>query len=75
MAGASSMAIPSLSYMPEMLYRNIKTGAVIDVDSTMGGAWQAVEPAGAPAASEQPSEEDTTEKAVKKSGRTVRKSK
>lgn len=57
-----------------MLYRNIKTGAVIDVDSTMGGAWQAVEPAGAPAASEQPSE-DTTEKAVKKSGRTVRKSK
>lgn len=59
-----------------MLYRNVKTGAVIDVDSTMGGAWQAVEPAGAPAASEeQPSKEDTTKKAVKKSGRTVRKSK
>ena len=64
-----------------MLYRNIKTGAVIDVNSTMKGAWQAVKPARAavtsdqlPADGNQP-EEGTTEKAVKKNGRSVRKPK
>lgn len=29
-----------------MLYRHIRTGVQIDVESTMGGAWQAVKPAG-----------------------------
>ncbi len=35
-----------------MLFRNIKTGAVIDVNSIMTGDWQAVEPAGTTHASD-----------------------
>ena len=58
-----------------MLYRNVRTGAVIDVDSIMGGAWQAVKPASTSNATEEADKPETTEKAVKKSGRTVRKPK
>ena len=32
----------------EVIYRHKKTGAVIDVSSTMGGDWQEVKPAGTP---------------------------
>lgn len=56
-----------------MLYRNTKTGAVIDVSSIMSGDWQEVKPASPAHASEQP--KSTTEKAVKNNGRNIRKSK
>lgn len=64
-----------------MLYRHKVTGAVIDVNSTMGGAWQAVKPAGAGRDGDQavkqpeakaPAKKTTPAKAVKKNG--VRKS-
>lgn len=56
-----------------MLYRHKVTGAVIDVESTMGGDWQAVKPASTTRAADQEAEKPTPEKAVKKNGRTVRK--
>ena len=59
-----------------MRFRNVKTGAVIDVDSIMRGDWQAVEPAGeshASAGSEEPARKPTTSKGASKNA--VRKSK
>lgn len=57
-----------------MLYRNVRTGAVIDVDSIMKGDWQAVEPASASHASEDsPAKKPTTAKGASKNA--VRKSK
>lgn len=56
-----------------MLYKHKVTGAVIDVESAMGGDWQAVKPAGPARAADQEAEKPTPEKAVKKNVRTVRK--
>lgn len=58
-----------------MLYRHKITGAVIDVESTMSGDWQALRPASAHAASktaEKTQARKAPEKAVGKNGRTVR---
>ena len=55
-----------------MQYRHKITGAVIDVESTMLGDWEAVKPAGAGHAADPKTEKPATEKAVKKNGSTVR---
>ena len=55
-----------------MKYRHKVTGIVIDVNSTMGGAWEAVESPTAPSSTDQKPKK-TTEKAVKKNGSAVRK--
>ena len=59
-----------------MLYRHKSTGAVIDVESTMSGEWQAVKPATAHSAKENGGEKPagktperkTTAKGGKRSG-------
>lgn len=60
-----------------MLYRNSKTGAVIDVNSIMGGSWEPVEAPGAHAAENsagakpqkaETAKRSTSAKAVKKDG-------
>lgn len=62
-----------------MIYRHKTTGAVIDVESTMGGDWEPVKaPNQAHAADPEAGkaeEQPATEKAVKKNGRGVRNSK
>lgn len=63
-----------------MIYRHKTTGAVIDVESTMGGDWEPVKAPNHPAhAADQEAgkaeEQPATEKAVKKNGRGVRNSK
>lgn len=59
-----------------MLFRNVRTGAVIDVDSIMTGDWQAVEPAGTSHAAEtsEPVKKATASKGASKNA-AVRKSK
>lgn len=50
-----------------MIYRHKGTGAVIDVESTMGGAWEPVKAhAPARAAKDEPKPEETKKPARKK---------
>lgn len=57
-----------------MIYRNVKTGAVIDVPSMLGGNWERIDgkaPAKEPSASPAPETEEV--KPVKKTRKTTTK--
>ena len=58
-----------------MIWRHKITGAEINVESTMGGDWEAVKPSSSSHAADQKAEKPAAEKAVNKSGKTVRKQK
>ena len=59
-----------------MLWRHKITGVEINVESTMSGDWEPAKAPGSSArAADQKAEKPAAEKAVNKSGRTVRKQK
>ena len=52
-----------------MLYRNIRTGRVIDVPSELSGQWEPVEAPAAAPAEEKNTEPETPQKTARKSGK------